>query len=122
MKPLGRPIGVWLVIAYIATLLILFGAAGAVLRGNVLIVVVVAAAILSGALLLSLSRWAVLTTAIWVAISVWFHFFQPIPELPNLSKTTVYEIRSNIHQFAGLAMAVVIFIYTIRLWYTGVLK
>lgn len=124
MKPLGRPIGVWLIVLCIATLTSLSGstivsvAAGGHWRVLVGAVVVISSAVL----LFLLNRWAVLASALWVASEAESLWFRTPPKLHSSPDEIVYEISPGIHQFVPLAFAVIVFMYSTWLWRSNALK
>jgi hypothetical protein len=138
MRPLGRPIGVWIATAYLLVLqaLVVLWLMNAPTWGGSLFIVQALAAflpLLSTILLLFLNRWAVLTigalTAFQVASYVAYlgsnpsHEIERIIERMGSANTVVYvySIQYNVAPLVLLAVTVAVLLYTAWLWRRGVL-
>ncbi len=124
MKLLGRPIGVWLIVLYIATLTAISVSTlvDLALGGHLRELFGAGVVITSAVLLFLLNHWAVLATASWVGSEAESLWFRAPPLLDSSPDAVVYEISPGIHQFLPLAFAMIVFIYTAWLWRRNALK
>ncbi len=124
MALLGRPIGVWIAMAYLLGLLAL-AVFWALTAPIVPIAFSVLLLCLSVVLLSSLNRWAVLATAALAAMQVGSYLSansSPVPEPLGSANTIVVSIQYNLVPLVFLAATIAVALYTAWIWRRGVLK
>ena len=130
MRLRGRPIGVWIAVAYLLALVALAVVnLAASISGTLPFVALALIVLLSSVgLLFSLSRWAVLPIAVQTALQVWGYLTHLVSDQsraiePLLSAgIAVYAIQYNLAPLVYLAGSLAVFLYTAWLWRAGILR